>query len=65
VNEYKAGYFLGKLANRPNTIKALTYGDEVKVKHEDVEDWILRDDLTNTKVGGFSSGYIRDKSKQV
>jgi uncharacterized protein YegJ (DUF2314 family) len=65
VNEFKDGQFLGKLANTPNTIKALKYGDRVDVKREDVEDWILRDDLTNTKVGGFSSEYIRSKTKQT
>lgn len=64
VNEFKDGHFFGRLANEPNTIKEIKYGDNVTVKRENVEDWILQDFLTNTKVGGYSSEYIRNNVKQ-
>lgn len=64
VNEFKDGHFRGRLANEPNTIKRIKYGDNVTIKREDVEDWILQDFLTNTKVGGYSSEYIRNNVKQ-
>lgn len=64
VNEFKDGSFFGRLANEPNTIKEIKYGDNVTVKRENVEDWILQDFLTNTKVGGYSSEYIRNNVKQ-
>jgi uncharacterized protein YegJ (DUF2314 family) len=64
VNEIKDGYFFGQLANEPNTIKNIKYGDKVTVKRDDVEDWILQDFLTHTKVGGYSSEYIRNNAKQ-
>ena len=60
VNEFSEGYFIGKLANKPSTMKLIKYGDPVNVLKADVEDWVLRDLLTNTKVGGFSSQYIRN-----
>lgn len=65
VHDFVDGLFEGRLANEPNTIKKLKYGDPVAVVPDDVEDWILMDLLTNTKVGGFSSGYIRSKSNQT
>jgi uncharacterized protein YegJ (DUF2314 family) len=52
VSEFKDGYFIGRLANEPNTIKLIKYGDAVNVLRGNVEDWILEDFLTNTKVGG-------------
>jgi len=64
VNEYKKGIFYGKLVNNPNTMKLLKYGDPVTVRREDVDDWILKDDLTGTKVGGFSSSYLRNKADE-
>ncbi|MDO3640756.1 MAG: DUF2314 domain-containing protein [Mucilaginibacter sp.] len=64
IFDFKNGSFHGKLANKPNTVKQLKYGDDVVVKPDDVEDWILEDFLTCTKVGGFSSKYIREKSEQ-
>ena len=64
VDEFKDGHFFGRLANEPNTIKKIKYGDNVTVKREDVEDWILQDFLTNTKVGGYPSEYIRKNGKQ-
>ncbi|BAU56249.1 DUF2314 domain-containing protein [Mucilaginibacter gotjawali] len=64
VYKFNDGKFTGRLANEPRTVKLLKYGDYVSVAREDVEDWVLQDHLTHTKVGGFSSGYIRNKSKQ-
>ena len=64
VTEFTDGYFIGKLNNKPNTMKLIKYDDEVKVLRKDVEDWILQDLLTKTKVGGFSSAYIRNNAKQ-
>jgi uncharacterized protein YegJ (DUF2314 family) len=63
VTKFHDGFFTGVLVNEPSTLKLIKYGDTVKVSHEDVEDWILQDFLTNTKVGGFSSNYIRGKGK--
>jgi uncharacterized protein YegJ (DUF2314 family) len=62
VNEFVNDHFLGKLANEPNTIKLIKYGDPVNVHRSNVEDWILQDFLTNTQVGGFSSEYIRNNA---
>jgi len=64
VNEFKDGHFLGLLANEPNTIKSIKYRDKLTVKRDDVEDWILQDFLTHTKVGGYSSEYIRNNAKK-
>ncbi len=63
VTRFHDDFFTGQLANNPNTIKKLKHGDPVKVSRADVEDWLLQDLLTYTKVGGFSSGYIRDNAK--
>ena len=65
VNEFKDGHFFGRLANEPNTIKRIKYGNNVTVKREDVEDWILQDFLTYTKVGGYSSEYIRTTQNKI
>jgi uncharacterized protein YegJ (DUF2314 family) len=59
VQEFDGNYFIGTLANDPVTLNKLKFGDNVKVKKEDVEDWVLNDYLTNTKVGGFSQEYLR------
>jgi len=59
VDDFKEGYFLGRLANEPNTVKSIKYGDDVTIQRTDVEDWILEDFLTGTKVGHFSKAYIR------
>jgi uncharacterized protein YegJ (DUF2314 family) len=64
VKEFKDGYFIGNLVNKPATMKLIKYGDSVKVLRADVEDWILEDFLTRTKVGGFSSAYIRNSAEQ-
>lgn len=64
VNEFKDGHFLEQLANEPNTIKEIKCGDNVTVKRENVEDWMLEDFLTNTNVGGYSNEYIRNKVKK-
>lgn len=63
VHEYKNGFFIGTLANDPLHIKKLKFMDTVKVRKQDVEDWILQDFLTNTKVGGYSSEYLHKTSK--
>lgn len=59
VNEFKGGYFMGKLANEPSSMKLIKYGDCTKVLRNDVEDWILQDFLTGTHVGRFSSEYVK------
>lgn len=64
VSEFKNGQFVGELNNKPNTMKLVKYGDTVTVLKADVEDWVLQDLLTNTKVGGFSSGHIRNAANQ-
>jgi uncharacterized protein YegJ (DUF2314 family) len=64
VKAFKDDYFIGNLANNPATMKLIKYGDSVKVLRTDVEDWILQDYLTHTKVGGFSSAYIRNSAEQ-
>jgi len=64
VTEFKDGFFIGRLANEPATIKLIKYGDHVKVSRKNVEDWILEDFVTNTKVGHFSRNYIKSNSKQ-
>ncbi|MDB5149349.1 MAG: hypothetical protein JWQ57_3369 [Mucilaginibacter sp.] len=63
VDRFKDGLFIGKLANKPSTITQIKYGDPIEVSQHNVEDWVLQDFLTNTKVGGFSSGYIRENAK--
>ncbi|MDB5090018.1 MAG: hypothetical protein JWR09_4012 [Mucilaginibacter sp.] len=60
VSDFNDGNFIGRLANEPSTIKRLKYGDDVQILRDDVEDWILQDFLTNTRVGGFSSEYVRN-----
>ena len=64
VNEFKDGQFLGRLANEPASMKLIKYGEPVKVFGDDVEDWILEDFLTNTKVGHFSGNYLRNANKK-
>lgn len=65
VSEFIDGKFIGRLANEPNTIKSIKYGDVTQVNKEDVEDWILADHFTNTQVGGFSTQYLRaDEGKK-
>jgi len=63
ISEFNDGYFIGKLNSKPNSMKLIKYNDDVKVLSKDVEDWILQDLLTLTKVGGFSSNYIRNSAK--
>ncbi|MFC0515220.1 DUF2314 domain-containing protein [Mucilaginibacter angelicae] len=63
VDRFKDGLFIGKLANKPSAITHIKYGDPIEVSQHNVEDWILQDFLTNTKVGGFSSGYVRENAK--
>jgi uncharacterized protein YegJ (DUF2314 family) len=60
VSDFKNGCFIGRLANEPATVTLLKYGDPVKVLRDNVEDWILEDFLTHTKVGGFSQSYMRN-----
>jgi uncharacterized protein YegJ (DUF2314 family) len=62
VTSYVGGYFNGKLANEPQTIKSIKYNDFVQVSSEDVEDWILNDNVLNVKVGGFSQKYVRKQT---
>jgi len=62
VDDFKDDYFFGRLANEPETIQLVKYGQNVKVFREDVEDWILEDFLTNTKVGNFASVYIKSNT---
>ena len=63
VDDFKDGYFIGRLANEPGTIKSIKYADPVSVFRDDVEDWILDDFLTGTKVGGFSQNYLKNSEK--
>jgi len=64
VDAYKDGIFSGELANDPNNIEQLKAGDKVLVKSEDIEDWILQDNLTNTKVGHYSKKFLDQKRKR-
>jgi uncharacterized protein YegJ (DUF2314 family) len=59
VSEFKDGYFIGELNNDPKTMKLIKSGDEVSILIKDVEDWILQDLLTKTKVGHFSNSYVK------
>jgi uncharacterized protein YegJ (DUF2314 family) len=61
VSGFKDGCFIGRLANEPQIITLIKYGDPVKVLKKNVEDWILEDFVTDTKVGEFSSQYINSK----
>jgi uncharacterized protein YegJ (DUF2314 family) len=61
VSDFDDGYFIGRLANEPVTVKLIKYVDAVKVSPKNVEDWILEDFLTNTKVGSFSREYVKAK----
>ena len=63
VDRFENGFFVGRLANEPGTIELIKYGDPVKVLKKNVEDWILEDFVTSTKVGGFSSEYMDSKKK--
>ena len=65
VDEFRNGYFFGRLANEPGTVTTLKYGDDVKVTRGDVEDWILEDFLTNTSVGNFASIYIKGDANKL
>ena len=62
VTEYKDGYFIGTLANDPINVTTLKFKDRVKIRKEDVEDWILQDFLTNTEVGSYSRDYLHKTS---
>jgi uncharacterized protein YegJ (DUF2314 family) len=65
ATEFRDGRFIGRLANEPATIKLIKYGDDVKVLRKNVEDWILEDFVTNTKVGHFSGNYLRSNAKKT
>lgn len=54
VESYKDGYFYGKLGSEPQIVKEFKFHQSVKVKREDVEDWLLHNKTTNTFEGGFS-----------
>ena len=62
VTDFKDGYFIGTLSNDPGILKSIKEGDSVRILKKDVEDWILNDYLTGTKVGGFSQEYL-EKTK--
>jgi uncharacterized protein YegJ (DUF2314 family) len=63
VKEFKDGNFTGVLANDPASLKLIKAGDKVKIPKKEVEDWILNDHLTHSKVGGFSQEYLREEGK--
>ena len=65
VDGFKEGFFIGRLANEPETLTMLKWGDQVKVARENVEDWILEDFTRNEEFGNFSLKYIEDKARQT
>ena len=64
VSEFKDGYFVGELNSDPKTMKLIKSGDKLTVLVKDVEDWILQDLLTKTKVGHFSNGYVKGNANR-
>lgn len=58
VTEFKDNHFRGFLANDPVDVHNLKNGDTVMILRSDVEDWLLNDYVTKTKVGGFSQKYL-------
>ena len=60
---YEDGSFYGTLINEPYVVTNIQFGDSVKIKREDVEDWILNDYLMMARVGGFSSEYLEEQNK--
>jgi uncharacterized protein YegJ (DUF2314 family) len=54
VFSYSDGVFVGRLANEPRLLSNLKINDVVKIKKEEVEDFVLLDKMVGVKTGGFS-----------
>mgnify|MGYP001573294845 CR=1 FL=1 len=55
IYSYKNGVFYGKIGNDPAVIKGLKYGEPVKVKKAEVDDWMFYDPRVKAHVGWYST----------
>ena len=54
VNKIENGQFEGVLSNNPQIIKNVKFGDLVKIKKDQIEDWIIMNTETDEMEGGYS-----------
>lgn len=54
VNKIENGQFEGLLSNEPQIIKNVKFGDLIKIKKDQIEDWIIMNTETDEMEGGYS-----------
>ncbi len=54
VYSYSKGIFEGTLGNSPGVIKGMKYGDPIRVRKLEVDDWMFYDPRAKAYVGGYS-----------
>jgi uncharacterized protein YegJ (DUF2314 family) len=60
---YSNGSFSGKLGNEPVDLQGMTVGSAVKVKREDVEDWMIADG--DDVKGGYTVKVVEKRMKEA
>jgi len=63
-NKMENGQFQGYLENDPQILKNIKYGDLVKLKKEQIEDWIIFNSKDNKMEGGYSTKVFLEREKQ-
>ena len=54
---FENGYFVGIFIDASVTLKNIKFGDSVRIKKEDIEDWEIENLKTQTHSGYFSENY--------
>ncbi len=61
ITRYHDGKFLGKFTDSAYLIKNVKPGDSVKFIKQEIEDWVMYDNIRMTEKGNFSDIYLRNK----
>lgn len=61
VHAFNNNLLEGILIDSPFYLKNIKLEDKVKVKLNDVEDWVIYDKPHNRKVGDYSTSYLKSK----
>ena len=61
VNKIENEQFEGVLSNEPQIIKNIKFGDLVKIKRDQIEDWIIMNTETDEMEGGYSVKVLQNR----
>lgn len=61
VHAFNNNLLEGVMIDSPFYLKNIKLNDRVKVKLDDVEDWVIYDKPHNRKVGDYSAAYLKSK----